>query len=402
MAENGNIGWKAVPPGSDFLYVGDDVRFLQPGTVQRLQDIAYSDPQIGLLSPVVVGGIGNVLQRASRYAPGATELAFTEEGLKFVCVYFKREVVEKVGYMDETFQGYGFDDDDYCRSVQAAGYRLGITPQVVVEHQHATATFMRNTGGDYTPLSESIFGQRQDLRREMAGQVMDATVAYDGRAVEFHDVDPADYIGKILLGGEWYEMPNLEFIRGLQVGGTYVDAGAYIGTYSVFFSLFCPAERVYSFEPQPDIYDKLCWNLGLNGASNCVPLNMGLADTTRRCAPRVVIHGKEVSGEAARGNRGGAWLLPGDEIDVVTLDSLGIPDVRLVKIDVEGLELKVHRRGEKDAPRRAAPLRGDVDEVAEQRPRRELQQGQGDRDAPVRRLRPRPRAGGERVPLPEG
>jgi len=43
MAGNGNIGLKAVPKSHDILYCGDDVRFLEKNTIEKLQEVAYLD-----------------------------------------------------------------------------------------------------------------------------------------------------------------------------------------------------------------------------------------------------------------------------------------------------------------------------------------------------------------------
>ena len=47
MARNANLGVKAAAADSDILYCGDDVRFLEPFTVERLRDIAYRHPRVG-------------------------------------------------------------------------------------------------------------------------------------------------------------------------------------------------------------------------------------------------------------------------------------------------------------------------------------------------------------------
>lgn len=58
--------------------------------------------------------------------------------LAFFCVMMKREVFEKVGYLDEDF-GVGFgDDDNYCARVQDAGYELVLASGVVIPHRHRT------------------------------------------------------------------------------------------------------------------------------------------------------------------------------------------------------------------------------------------------------------------------
>ena len=161
---------------------------------------------------------------------------------------------------------------------------------------------------------------------------MDASVSYEGTAVKFCDVIAQDYIEGLLLQGIWYELPNLEFVRSLKAEGNYVDVGAYIGTHTLFFSLFCPSKQVFSFEPQLDVFQKLTRNLEANGVTKCRALNMGLSDAPGRGIVR--------SGET---NKGAGWLLPGDAVEVVTLDSLNLRDVILLKIDVEGMELRVLR-----------------------------------------------------------
>ena len=58
----------------------------------------------------------------------------------FFCVAFSRELVDKVGLLDERFgQGF-FEDDDYCRRVTDEGYKIAIAEDVFVHH-HLSATF---------------------------------------------------------------------------------------------------------------------------------------------------------------------------------------------------------------------------------------------------------------------
>jgi FkbM family methyltransferase len=164
-----------------------------------------------------------------------------------------------------------------------------------------------------------------------------AVIKYADRQVTFCDVQPKDYIEGKLLEGQWYELRNLEFIRSLQVRGNYVDVGACIGTHSLFFSLFCPATQVYSFEANPQAYQKLTRNLTANGVSNCQTFNVGVSDV----AGRATI--EELPGEP---NLGATWLwLSGKDdnaaVDVRPLDSFNLQNVRLMKIDVEGMELRM-------------------------------------------------------------
>ena len=149
MAGNANLGWKAADPTKDILYIGDDVRLLEPYTIERLRDLAYSDLSIGLLSPMIVGGADNPLQTNP---PQDQDLVYSDRYLALVCTYIRRDVIERVGYLDEeTFKGlYGNDDADYSRRVKNAGYKLAVAPKIKVKHgldHKATETFLRNFGG---------------------------------------------------------------------------------------------------------------------------------------------------------------------------------------------------------------------------------------------------------------
>ena len=140
---NASQAWKAAP-NSDILYCGDDVRFLQTNTCELLQEIAYSDPKIGMLSPRIIGAAGNSLQ----VSPKPEGITYSNQRLALICTYIKREIIEAVGYMDDVFGGsYGWDDDDYNYRVRLAGYKLAVTPYVSVEHRHAASTFTRTGPG---------------------------------------------------------------------------------------------------------------------------------------------------------------------------------------------------------------------------------------------------------------
>ena len=158
MAGNANIGWKAAPQESDLLYIGDDVRFTTRGSIERLQELAYSDPSIGLLSPRILGGADNELQKNP---PTDKDLSYSERYIPLICTYIKRKVINTVGYLDEeTFKGcYGNDDADYGRRVKNAGFKLAITPRVEVTHglnHKGTETFLRNVNGYDEDLQEMI------------------------------------------------------------------------------------------------------------------------------------------------------------------------------------------------------------------------------------------------------
>ena len=132
--------------GCDVLLVNDDVRFRSPQDPLMLQQLAHSDPSVGILSPKIFGGVGNRNQSAATHT-GSFHYEDAER-LCFVCVLIKASVLSQVGMLDESFDGYGGDDDDYCLRTRQAGFRLAITDQVTVDHGHdspihASASFLR-------------------------------------------------------------------------------------------------------------------------------------------------------------------------------------------------------------------------------------------------------------------
>jgi hypothetical protein len=146
FARNANLGITAAGDDDVFL-VNDDVQWTRADCLRDLARNAYSSPDIGILSPQFMGGVGSALQSVRAHL---NELTYSEERLCFTGVYIKRSTLTRVGPLDERYDGYGSDDDDYCRRVRAVGLRLAVTPEVVMQHGfgrlNATASFARSMG----------------------------------------------------------------------------------------------------------------------------------------------------------------------------------------------------------------------------------------------------------------
>lgn len=91
---------------------------------------------------------------------------------------------------------------------------------------------------------------------------------YNGEMVIFHH--PAyDHISKSWSKGRFYEQELLTLIQSLKLKGCYVDVGAHHGNHTLFFSMFCEADKVVSIEGSPlnfeylemNIEDNLCDNV---------------------------------------------------------------------------------------------------------------------------------------------
>lgn len=164
-----------------------------------------------------------------------------------------------------------------------------------------------------------------------------STVTFDGTQAYFHLPNPRDHIQRILRSsGSFYELPMLEDIRKQCRGGVIIDVGANIGNHSVFFGLYCGAERVLAFEPQPDIHRILERNIALNMLEDRVTIHaVGLASQS----------GYADLGQVDDANLGATKLRQADSDGKIPLrrldDIVGDQAVDVLKVDVEGMEVEV-------------------------------------------------------------
>ncbi len=68
------------------------------------------------------------------------------------CLLVKKSVVDKVGLLDERFSPGNFEDDDYCRRIIIAGYRLILCKDTFIHH-YGSLSFFDNLPG-YIELLE--------------------------------------------------------------------------------------------------------------------------------------------------------------------------------------------------------------------------------------------------------
>jgi FkbM family methyltransferase len=145
------------------------------------------------------------------------------------------------------------------------------------------------------------------------------------------------HIGRSLeLYGEWAES-ELELL-GLFVnpGDVVVDVGANVGTHTVFFARRVgPTGLVHAFEPQRIVFQTLCANLALNSLTNVHAHQsaVGRAEGSARVPPIDYRRAANFGGVALDG------VTEGESVRVMPLDRLDLPRCKLVKMDVEGMEL---------------------------------------------------------------
>lgn len=124
-----------------FLLLNNDLH-LSLGSLQQLLLTFNKIKTAGIVSPILHhaggydwGGKYNRWTGSVKHKnwPNKPKTTLTVDHVAGAAMLIKREVVDKVGLLDERFFLY-FEDLDFCLRVQQAGYTLHINPEVVAEH----------------------------------------------------------------------------------------------------------------------------------------------------------------------------------------------------------------------------------------------------------------------------
>lgn len=150
------------------------------------------------------------------------------------------------------------------------------------------------------------------------------------------------YLGAALLTyGEALELEHQFLLRLIKPEDRVIEVGANIGIHTV--GLCRAAREVIAIEPQPSVYRQLCGNLAINNVQNVVVHNAA-------CGSSAGFLNFQPYDTTQEHNSGGVPLSdgPGVAVPVVRLDTLvsGLDALKLIKIDVETMELEVLKGAE--------------------------------------------------------
>ena len=129
----------------------------------------------------------------------------------------------------------------------------------------------------------------------------------------------------------FYEADLLEYIRGLGLGGTYVNVGAHVGNHSVFFAEYCACDEVISIEPDDFNYELLVENT--KNRSKVKPLHRAACDVDHGHCPVSFGEKSRISKVDFKTRIFSKF----HKCDCVTVDTLAVgKNVSVIKIDVHG------------------------------------------------------------------
>jgi GT2 family glycosyltransferase len=148
-----NLGFpKAVNQGileaqGDYVLLANNDIVLTEGWLERMVEIASAHPEVGIVGPISNSVSGRQLDKDAKYESindmhkYAGKVRKKNKGqffqfprVAFLCTLIKKEVIDKIGGLDERYSPGNFEDDDFCLRVQMAGYKTVIATDVFIHH----------------------------------------------------------------------------------------------------------------------------------------------------------------------------------------------------------------------------------------------------------------------------
>lgn len=124
-----NRGMRRAASAEDVCLLNDDVEKFQRGWLEAMRKALYSSSRYGLCGP---SGAGIAPMNKGR--PGGRGVQVVDR-ISFWCVLLKREVISKVGLLNEAYIHYA-SDIVYCHSVKRKGWKCVWAKAVYLSHRH--------------------------------------------------------------------------------------------------------------------------------------------------------------------------------------------------------------------------------------------------------------------------
>jgi GT2 family glycosyltransferase len=171
-AGNNNIGIKmAIENGAKWILLLNDDVVLDPDCLTAMLAVGDSDPRIGVVGPLVYHhNEPNVIQSAggllgkrwesihlgkNEQDIGQYEIPSQVEWISGCAIMVRREAIEQVGMLDQTYFMY-WEETEWCIRLARAGWKIFMTPEAKIWH--------KGVQRDYQPTpSFTYYGTRNHL-----------------------------------------------------------------------------------------------------------------------------------------------------------------------------------------------------------------------------------------------
>lgn len=125
-----------------------------------------------------------------------------------------------------------------------------------------------------------------------------------------------------------------------------LDIGGHIGSHTLLYSKYIDNCKIYTFEPQSVLFNILKLNVDINKLHNVQLFHAAVGHKLCKCSmSNKMLDGINCQLEYYTDklmNYGGVQLgKDGEQVDMITIDSLNLPNCHYIKVDVEGAEILV-------------------------------------------------------------
>ncbi len=139
-----NLGIKqALEKNADYILLLNNDTIVKPDLLKKLIEVGENNKKSGILGPIIyeygtdrihfAGGKINWLYTKGRHVARATDY------ITGACMLVKREVINKIGLMDENYFLY-CEDVDWCLKAQKTGYKCTVVPEAKIWHKISSNT----------------------------------------------------------------------------------------------------------------------------------------------------------------------------------------------------------------------------------------------------------------------
>ncbi len=145
---------------------------------------------------------------------------------------------------------------------------------------------------------------------------------------------------KVLFTPQFFDPDEMELLKARVTDGfIFVDVGANIGAYSLFVAAHAgPHARILAIEPQPDVFDRLVYNIGQNPFGTVKAVACAVADKAGELT--MFVDGRnqgESSVKVVAANQDGTIRVPATTL-LALVRQEGFSRIDAIKLDVEGAE----------------------------------------------------------------
>ncbi len=166
--------------GDYYCFLNNDI-VATPNWLSEMLKV-FEDKEVGLVAPTITDT--ELLQSVDNNRGQMIEPVDDPLRLKGVCFLVSKEVIDKIGKWDESFELGGGDDNDFCARIKNAGYKLVIARKSYLYH-YGSASFRELFNNDIEYSKKFSTGQFNKLRKKYNmnkenPRVMVAVMCFDG------------------------------------------------------------------------------------------------------------------------------------------------------------------------------------------------------------------------------